>query len=135
MTVIPETIVFAEPGEPSGGIKWDDMNGVLLMFVVTGDEKAILTTFGPADAIRADITVLDGDQAGDTYPECLVFPKVLAAQLRSKVGQKVLGRVEQGMAKANQSPPWLLSKPTEADFEVGVAYLTRTSAAVAAAPR
>ncbi len=133
MTVIESEIVFAEPGEPSGGIKWDSVNGVLLLFAVSGAETGILTTFGPADAIRADIVVLDGEQAGDTYPECLVFPKLVAAQLRSKVGQKVLGRVGQGLAKSGQSPPWLLSAATEADVGVARTYLAKPTA-VAVAP-
>lgn len=133
MSVIPESIEFAQPGEPSGGIKWDSVKDALLLIAVSGAETGVLTTFGPADAIRADIAVLDGDQAGDTYPECLVFPKVLAAQLRPKVGQKVLGRVGQGSAKAGQSPPWLLSAATDADVEVARTYLAKPTA-VAAAP-
>jgi hypothetical protein len=52
-----------------------------------------------------------------------VFPKVLASQLRSSVGGKVIGRLGQGIAKPGQSAPWTLNAATDADKETGRKYL------------
>ncbi len=133
MTVIESEIVFASPGEPSSGIQWADHKGALLLLDVHAEEREILTAFGAADAVRATITVLDGEHVGDTYADCLIFPKLLAAQLRSRIGQKVLGRLGQGQAKTAQSPPWLLAEATDADVGIARTYLAKPTA-VAVAP-
>ncbi len=113
---------FAAPATATG-IKWADVNGSLVLVEVLSIETGIQTTFGEADAVRANIAVLDGDLKGEDYPDCLVFPKALQGQLRSRVGEKVLGRVTQGQAKPGQSAPWLLAVATEEDRKVGMAYL------------
>lgn len=123
---------FAAPAA-ANGIKWADVNGALLLIEVRDVEKDIDTTFGKTDAVRADIAVLDGTGKGDTYPDCLIFPKGLQSQLRSRIGQKVLGRLGQGAAKAGQSAPWLLQEATAADKQVGLAYLANGFTAPAAA--
>lgn len=105
---------FAAPAAATG-VKWEDHKGALLLFDVKSQETGISTTFGSTDAIRADITVLDGANGGETYTDTLVFPKVLQSQLRPNVGKKVLGRLGQGIAKAGQSAPWKLDDPTEDD--------------------
>lgn len=114
---------FAAPAPPGAGIKWDDLNGRLLLIEPTAVKTDIKTSFGDADAVVADIAVLDGDPKGDTYPEALVFPKVLQGQLKSKLGDKVLGRLGQGTAKPGQSAPWLLEEASPADYDIGVRYL------------
>jgi hypothetical protein len=114
---------FAAPAPPGSGIKWDELSGRLLLIEPTAVKTEIKTSFGDADAVVADIAILDGDTKGDTYPEALVFPKVLQGQLRSKLGEKVLGRLAQGQAKPGQSAPWLLNEATADDIQVGVRYL------------
>ena len=114
---------FAAPAPPGAGIKWEDLNGRLLLIEPTAVKTEIKTAFGESDAVVADIAILDGDTKGDTYPEALVFPKVLQGQLKSKLGEKVLGRLGQGQAKPGQSAPWLLEEATPDDYEVGVRYL------------
>lgn len=113
---------FAAPATPTG-IEWASLNGALLLIepveVVTG----INTNFGTTDAVRASVTVLDGDHKDDQYPDTLVFPKVLQSQLNSRVGQKVLGRLAQGTAKPGQSPPWMLNPGTPADEQTATQYL------------
>lgn len=123
---------FAAPAT-ANGIKWADVKGSLLLVEVRGLETDIDTTFGKSDAVRADITVLDGPGRGDSYPDCLVFPKGLQSQLRPRVGQKVLGRLGQGIAKSGQSAPWLLSEATDAEKQIGIAYLANGFSAPAAA--
>src|SRR5690606_13147840 len=85
----------------------------------------IKTAFGEADAVRADVTVLDGPQAGTEYLDTLIFPKMLAGQLKGTAGtgQLVLGRLTTGVAKPNQSPPWLLAEATPEDQQLGERYL------------
>jgi hypothetical protein len=46
------------------------------------------TNFGTTSAVRATVTVIDGDKAGETYDDTLIFPKVLQSQLKSKLGEK-----------------------------------------------
>lgn len=125
---------FAAPAPPSSGVKWDDLNGRLLLIEPKTAETGIATAFGDTDAIRADIAVLDGDGKGDTYPDALVFPKVLQSQLRQQLGQKVLGRLGQGVGKPGQSPPWLLEAATPDDQQTGIRYLEWRQQNTLAAP-
>lgn len=113
---------FAAPAT-ANGIKWADIKGSLVLVDVLAHEKGIQTAFGESDAVRANVAVLDGDSKGDTYPDCLIFPKALQSQLRPRVGSKVLGRVTQGAAKAGQSAPWLLAEATADDEKLGLAFL------------
>jgi hypothetical protein len=113
---------FATPATAQG-IKWADHKGELLLIDVKSMETGVSTTFGESDAVRADVAVIDGESKGETYPDCLIFPKALISQLRPRIGARVLGRLTQGVAKAGQSAPWLLAEATEADVAVGTAYL------------
>lgn len=113
---------FATPAS-SEGIEWKDLNGSLLLIEPTGVETGIPTVHGDTDAVRANIVALDGPQAGVVHDDALVFPKVLQSQLRSRIGQKVLGRLYQGQPKQGQSAPWLLAEATEQDVQAGLAYL------------
>ena len=114
---------------PASGVKITEFEGALLLLRPTHEEKDILTKFGPADAITAEVVVLDGPQAGD-YSDVRVFQRALQGQLRSKIGtgRYVLGRLGRGEGKAGQSPPWILSDPTEADKKLARAHLERPAA-------
>jgi hypothetical protein len=112
---------------PVAGDKFD-LNGhlgALLYIRVHSLKSAVETSFGPADAIAADIAVLDGDHKGDTYSDTLIFPSVLVGQLKSSVGSAdpvVVGRLSKGEAKPGKSAPWILETPTQADLDVAVKY-------------
>lgn len=125
---------FAAPAAPGAGVKWETLSGRLVLVQPHSLETNILTTFGTADAVRADVVVLDGPEAGTKYDDTLIFPKVLQSQLKNRVGEKVLGRVSQGQAKPGQSAPWMLTEATEADIKVGVAWLEKTSVSSAKPP-
>jgi hypothetical protein len=122
---------FAAPAEPSG-ISYTDLNGALLLVKVHAVEADVPTAFskpGQANpAVRADLTVLDGLQAGEQYEDALIFPKVLQGQLKSRIGQLVLGRLGQGQAKPGQSAPWRLDAATSADEAVADAHLRKVAA-------
>lgn len=119
---------FADPGS-STSVEWGDLLGSLLLLTVHGVERDIQTVHGMSDAISADLVVLDGPKRGTTYDGALVFPKLLQSQLRSRIGQKVLGRLGQGEAKRGQSAPWQLAAATEDDKRIGRDYLANAMSA------
>lgn len=123
---------FAAPAAASG-LDLNALNGHLLLITPHKVEEGITTSFGPKDAIRADVVVLDGSDAGTEHADTLLFPLVLIGQLRSRCGQKVLGRLGKGQAKPGQAAPWKLTEATDADQQLGLAYLNRTQLAAPAA--
>jgi hypothetical protein len=132
MTALPQEPAFGAPAPPGATIDYKELNGSLLLITVLGVEKDVATSLGAKDAIRADMVVLDGPNTGDEHPGTLIFPRVLQSQLRSKVGQRILGRLGQGTAKPGQSAPWLLNEADDGDKATAMAWLNRTVTAPAA---
>lgn len=118
------TDLFDAPGSASG-VKWEDLNGRLLLVQPLAEERDIPTAFGAASAVRANVTVLDGPTAGEEYADTLIFPKVLQSQVKGNCGSGRfnLGRLGKGNAKPGQSAPWMLGDPTDADKETARAHL------------
>lgn len=123
---------FAAPATASG-IDWKANLGRLLVIEPHSVETAVPTSLGDKDAVRATIHVIDGPDP-ESYPDVLVFPRVLQGQLRTKVGEKVLGRLGQGQAKPGQSAPWVIQEASEADVAAGVAWLEAQKSSTFAAP-
>ena len=121
--------MFADPAS-AVGINWTDLNGSLLLFTVKSQEHGIETAYGSSDAVRADVTVIDGDLAGTEYGDTLVFPKVLQSQLRPAIGGKVVGRLGQGEAKKGQSAPWKLAAATDDEKKAAQAVLNLAASGV-----
>jgi len=113
---------YDTPAAAGGNIQWADIENSLVLIKPTNYETGISTSYGDRDAVRANITVLDGPQQGVEYDDAMVWPKVLVSQLKSKVGRKVLGRVGKGVAKKGQSAPWVLDDPTPDDIQRAKAY-------------
>lgn len=109
---------------PSTGVKITDFEGCLLLVTPREQQEDIQTQYGPADAIRADVTVLDGEHRGE-YTDLLIFQKQLQGQLRPKVGAErpTLGRLGRGEAKRGQSAPWILEDPTDDDKRTAHEYM------------
>jgi hypothetical protein len=126
---------FAAPAA-SAGITWADLDGLLLLIEPLSEETGIPTVHGEAKAVRANVTVLDGPNAGERHDDTLIFPKILQSQVRPKIGEKVLGRLAQGNKKPGQSAPWILQEATPADVQIGVNWLAQSArpAAAQAAP-
>jgi len=114
---------FATPAPTGSGFSPKDHHGRLLLIVPEDYQTGIKTAYGESDAVACSVAVLDGDQAGETFPGTLIFSSVLRSQLRPRLGEKVLGRLGQGEAKPGQSPPWILDDPTSDDIEVGTRFL------------
>lgn len=119
---------FSTPPAPSGGFQLKDHLGGLVMVDVTGTKVGLATSNGPADVITANVTVLDGPGAGESYEDTIVFGKVIYSQLKGCVGQKVLGRVAQGNAKPGQSAPWILNEASADDVAKAEAWIATNPA-------
>jgi hypothetical protein len=128
--------MFQQPAAPGGGIKWDDHKGALLLIEPTSFESQVNTSFGPADAVKANVYVIEGPGAGDSYTDTMIFPKLLVSQTKPMIGQKVLGRLGQGQGKPGQSAPWLLNEATAEDITKAEAWVQQNAqpAITSAAP-
>jgi hypothetical protein len=127
---------FKAPAAPGDGITWANHLGALLLVEVVAQEHGVSTVHGPADPVRANVAVIDGPGAGDTYEDTLIFPKLLISQTKGSVGQKVLGRLGQGNQKPGQSAPWLLQEASAEDIAKAEAWVAANSkpAVTSAAP-
>lgn len=115
------------PTMPGTGDRVDlkELNGSLLYISVKELVKDVVTEYGPTDAIRCDVAVLDGTKKAESYTDTLIFPSVLVGQLKSAVGSvdpNIVGRLGQGLAKPGRSAPWILNEPTQDDLAVAVKY-------------
>jgi hypothetical protein len=112
-----------------------ELLGVLLRIEVLESMPTMDTTYGPAAPVRVNVVALDGTNKGTAWDDQLLFPRVLVGQLKSSVGQVVLGRIGKGAAKSGKSAPWLLEAPTADDIAVAQRYDAHVakSAPVAAA--
>lgn len=114
---------FVQPAPPGEGIQWGDLKGSLLIVEPLALEANINTTLGEKPAVRARVSVVDGPNADEVYPDTLIFPKVLMSQTRTNIGSKVLGRLVQGVAKPGQSAPWMLDEATADDMAKAQAWV------------
>lgn len=119
---------FVSAAPPSGGITWENAKGKLIVAEPLSVETGIQTTFGVSDAVRANVYVITAPGESDDYEDTLVFPKVLAGQLRRSIGGKVVGRLGQGQAKSGQSAPWLLEAATDDDIAKAQEWLAARTA-------
>lgn len=115
--------MFAAPSAPGDGITWADHKGALLLIDVTSQEHGVQTVHGSTDPVRADVHVIDGPGAGESYEDTLIFPKLLISQTKNSIGQKVLGRLGQGNQKPGQSAPWLLQEASADDIAKAEAWV------------
>lgn len=123
---------FAPPAAASG-IQWEELKGRLLVIEPHALEAKIPTSLGEKDAVRADVHVIDQDEA-ETHEDTLIFPRVLISQLRPRIGQMVLGRLEQGNAKPGQNAPWRIADATTQDQALGGDWLRKRKTFTAPAP-
>ena len=118
---------FEDPATMAG-VDYTALNRSLLMFEVLGVEEihTVHSALGERDpAIRANLTVVDGPEAGTHLADVLIFPKVLVGQLRPKVGKLVLGRLVQGVARPGLNAPWTLDAATAQDRQAAAMALAR----------
>lgn len=118
------TDMFDGPGVASG-LDLDEIEGRLVLIKPVSLETGLQTSFGDKDAVRGDVTVLDGPEAPTEHLDVLIWPKVLQGQIRHNVGtgRFNLGRLGKGTGKPGQKPPWKLGDPTDADKDIARAHL------------
>lgn len=121
------------PAPPGAGMSLEEHLGALVLIDVLGVETDITTQYGKADAVRANVAVIDGAGAGSEYPDTLIFPRVLQGQLKRSMGQKVIGRIGKGVAKPGQSAPWILTDASADDIKAGEAFLARSAPTISQA--
>lgn len=108
--------------------------GALLRIEVREFRPKVDTSFGPADAIAADVVILDGPNKGSEYPDSLLFGKVLTGQLQPLVGGVTVVRLNQGEKQPGKNPAWLLTEPTAEDIAVAQRYDAYKAKQAATAP-
>lgn len=97
--------------------------GALCLIAVNEYLPAFQTAMGPGQAIRAEIAIVDGPNAGKRYPDALLFNKKLVPQLRNSIGSTILARIGQGEARPGQSAPYVLDKAGPGDPEMATAWV------------
>lgn len=120
---------FAVPVASSVGPKPADLQGQLLIFKPIEYRTAIETVNGPADAISCDIVNLD---TNTEHTDVLFFNIAIRNALRPLIGQKVIGRIAQGVAKPGKSAPWIIADASKDAADVAKAQAYAPSAAAAA---
>ena len=122
---------FASPAASSAGPKAADLAGQLLIFKPIEYRTGIETVNGPADAISCDLINLD---TGEEHNDVLFFNVALRSSLRPLIGQKVLGRIKQGVAKPGKTAPWILEDASQDPVALAKAQGFKPGAAPAAEP-
>jgi hypothetical protein len=129
------SIDFASPGTGGSGdtLAPADVEGHVLVVEPLEYVASITTAFGEKDAIRATVHDITTQS---TAHDVLWFPGGLIGALKGRVGQRVLGVMGKGQAKAGQSAPWVLidASGNEAAVKAATAYLTGQVAATITAP-
>jgi len=120
---------FASPAASSAGPKAADLAGQLLIFKPIEYRTGIETVNGPADAISCDLINLD---TGEEHSDVLFFNVALRSSLRPLIGQRVLGRIQQGVAKPGKTAPWILVDASQDPAALAKAQGHKPGAAAAA---
>ncbi len=124
-------MAFSAPSNNTESVKVADLNGHLLILEPIEYKTGITTVHGDADAIEVRIVDLDTNQ---THESVLFFNVALKNALKTKIGQKVLARIGQGVAKPGKSAPWILVDATADASAVAKANAFISGANASAAP-
>lgn len=129
------SIDFASPGTGGSGdtLAPADVEGHVLVVEPAEYVASIATAFGDKDAIRCTVHDITTQT---TAQDVLWFPGGLIGALKGRIGQRVLGVMSKGTAKAGQSAPWILvdASGNEQAVAAATAYLTGQVAATITAP-
>lgn len=120
---------FASPQAASAGPKPADLAGQLLIISPLDYRKDIDTVNGKADAIACDVTNLD---TNEQHSDVLFFNIAIRNALKGLIGQRVLARIQQGVAKPGKTAPWILVDASADAAAVAKAKAYSPSAAPAA---
>jgi hypothetical protein len=102
-------MAFTAPASNTEGVKVADLNGHLLIVTTIEYKTGINTVNGIAEAIEVSIVDLD---TNEEHHSVLWFNVALRNSLKPLIGNKVLGRIGQGVAKPGKNAPWILLDAT-----------------------
>lgn len=122
MTAMPDDDLV--PASNGDQFKFSDHLGALIIARIHTHETGIITKASdePSEALRADVDVIEGPNAGAHYADTLLFGRAIVARNKSKVGKRIVGRVAQGAKQPGRTPAWVLDEPTDADFAKAQAF-------------
>jgi hypothetical protein len=81
------------------------------------------------DGVEVEVTVLDGDEAGEVYTQSRLHQGKLVGALKGKVGRQVIGRLGQGPVGKFGKKPYILETASEADKKVARQFLEASGSA------
>jgi len=118
---------FSAPSSGGEGVSAADVDGHIIVVEPLEYVTSITTSYGEKDAVRCRVHDLSTQT---THEDCLWFPMALVGQLKGLIGQRVLGQMGRGEAKAGQSAPWKITPLNDnADaVTAATAYLTQQTA-------
>lgn len=119
---------FSMPSAFSDG-KITEYEGELLLVKPTEVIEEMDTQIGRAEnVVRADVSILTGDEAGETKEDMLIFQLALKRSLLKVLDGNnpyLLGRLGKGKAKAGKSAPYIFETPDEEDVALARKFLAR----------
>lgn len=126
-------MTFTAPSNANETVKVADLANHLLIVSPLEYKTGIATVHGEAEAIEVNVIDLDTNKE---HASLLWFNVGLRNSLKTKIGQKVLARIGQGVAKPGKSAPWILIDATSdaSALAKANAYLGAANAAPAPAP-
>lgn len=122
---------FAVPQAASAGPKPADLAGQLLIITPLDYKQNIDTVNGPADAISCNLINLD---TNEEHTDVLFFNVAIRNSLKGLIGQRVLARIGQGVAKPGKTAPWILQDASTDAAAVAKAKAYAGAPAAPAAP-
>lgn len=114
--------------KPSDGTKISDQVGRLLILTPTELREKFSSAHGETDVVVADMVVVDESNPTESqeFRGCLVFQKVLCAQLRPNIGtgRPVLGRLEirKAVAGSGKKDAYVLKEASADEVKTALVY-------------
>lgn len=124
--------MFASPAAAGNGdsVKPADLHNHLCIFEPTLYQTDIETAMGKSDVITVTVHDLD---ANETHVDTWFFNVGIRSALKPRIGEKVLGRITQGVAKPGKTAPWIITDATgnPADVKKATDFLAAGFAPIA----
>lgn len=117
---------FVDPAEGGDNWKIADALGELLLITPTGLEEDIETVHGSADAIKADVVVINEKKPSksEEHSGVLIFQAFLKSSLKPSIGKgRVVARLGKGEAQKGKSAPYILEAADAEDKSLAMDYL------------
>lgn len=127
-------MAFVAPAVQSNNPKVADLANALIVVEPLEYKANIETVHGPSDAVSARVINVD---SGETHDDMLFFNVALKGAFKNYVGQQLIGRIQQGVAKTpGKSAPWIFvdASSNAADVAKGQVAIAGTPAPNLAAP-